>query len=213
MASYILARAARVNPDDVVLYIARHGETEFNEDNLFRGAANPKLNKDGIKDAHDLANFFMAKKIGRLISSKMDRAAETANIIGKRIHKTPEFTDKLDSWNTGVVSGMPEESEAEKLIDYYQGHPDETIPDGESLNHFHSRVAPMFYKSIEDFKKSSLPDLYTAHHSIIKEAAAIFNGNFESALVDPGGVIALVQRPSGFRVIPIFKPEIGDDSE
>lgn len=64
-----------------IAYIVRHGETDSNAENLFRGWSNPALNEDGVRACQAIANYFSYERIGRVISSDLDRALQTAQAI------------------------------------------------------------------------------------------------------------------------------------
>jgi broad specificity phosphatase PhoE len=66
------------------IYIARHGETEWNKKGFAQGNENDiKLNDNGINQAKDLGLFLKSKnvKLDLIISSPMIRTIETSNIV------------------------------------------------------------------------------------------------------------------------------------
>ena len=65
------------------LTLVRHGQSDWNEKNLFTGWENPGLTKQGLKEARETGEAL--KEIGltysHLYTSVLDRAIDTANII------------------------------------------------------------------------------------------------------------------------------------
>jgi broad specificity phosphatase PhoE len=78
----------------------------------------------------------------------------------------------------------------EKLRQYIE-RPDSTIPGGESLNQFRSRVSPVLDEAFNYALKEGVPGLVVSHSSIIHEVGNLLLGNHEALLVHPGGVVVL----------------------
>lgn len=189
-----------------VLYIVRHGSTV--DDDTYSGPTNPKLNEQGRKDAQQAAEFLRGKNTGDIVSSEMDRTKETANILAKLLNKKVTTAKDLDSLDVGDVSKMEDKEEADRVIHHHQNNPDEPIPGGESISQFDSRIEPELMKGIGMYYKTGMPPIFSVHHSVQHAAGKIFNGDKDSALTDPGGVIAIYKTsPGSFKAVSIFKPE------
>lgn len=76
------------------LFIIRHGQTDWNKENLFQGQSNIPLNSNGISQAEKLATSLKNEKIDIIYSSPLDRAVQTANILNQ-YHNVPHITDSL----------------------------------------------------------------------------------------------------------------------
>jgi broad specificity phosphatase PhoE len=63
------------------IILIRHGETEWNKEEIFRGRVNIELNETGLKQARLLAEFLADLKIEAIYSSPLKRASKTAEII------------------------------------------------------------------------------------------------------------------------------------
>jgi len=201
-------KATQVDPSDVLFYIARHGTTVLNEDDHYRGAEDVELDKQGRLDAHKLADFFDPIKLNSILSSSHIRAAETASIIGDHKNLIPHLYDALKSWNLGIVSGMPEEPQAEAFVKQHVKNPNLTIPQGESMNNFRRRIRPFFHQALQAHAQTGVPSLIVAHHSVIRDAGLVFNHDSNSTLVKPGGIIAIHSMyKGGIHASPIFKSE------
>ncbi|WP_157964708.1 histidine phosphatase family protein [Algibacillus agarilyticus] len=60
------------------LYLARHGETDWNKQQRLQGQLNSELTKQGIAQSIALANHLQSKKITTIVSSPLGRAVITA---------------------------------------------------------------------------------------------------------------------------------------
>ena len=69
-----------IKTDKGVIHIVRHGETEDNWKNLFRTSFT-QLTKKGIKQAEEVGEKLKDKKIPLVISSSLDRAIHTSQLI------------------------------------------------------------------------------------------------------------------------------------
>ena len=65
----------------MVLYLIRHGKTDYNEKGLLQGKSNIPLNATGIKESEKLHNYFLDKDVNICFSSPLVRALDTAKII------------------------------------------------------------------------------------------------------------------------------------
>ena len=77
-------------------YFVRHGETEWNKNNIFQGHNDIPLNESGRKQAQDKHNIFVTHKNIKFFSSPLQRAKETAQIITDNnpdITLIPEFME------------------------------------------------------------------------------------------------------------------------
>jgi probable phosphoglycerate mutase len=61
--------------------VIRHGETEWNKNNIVQGQLNSDLTKNGIDQAEAIANEMLERSIDRIVSSDLGRAIQTATII------------------------------------------------------------------------------------------------------------------------------------
>jgi broad specificity phosphatase PhoE len=88
------------------IYLVRHGETQWNKGEIFRGTKDIPLNEIGIKQAQSVGNYFSQRPVNRIISSPLARAAQTAESIsmttGIKIETMKEFTDM----NFGIWEGL-----------------------------------------------------------------------------------------------------------
>ena len=65
------------------IILARHGETEWNVAEIFRGRIDVELNETGLKQAELLAEYLRDIKIEAVYSSPLKRALRTAQAISR----------------------------------------------------------------------------------------------------------------------------------
>jgi broad specificity phosphatase PhoE len=179
----------------VILYALRHGTTQLNEDNKFRGWIDVSLDDKGEKDAAKAAKFLSGRGIKAIYCSNLKRTEETAAIVGDVLGLSPQSDARLRPWDVGELSGK-DKTENDEELQYYSDHPKETIPDGESLQHFGDRSQNALDEYIE-IARARGPILLVFHTSntvqlgnYCKGTGAI--GRPESdEVVKPGGVLAV----------------------
>ena len=88
------------------LVLVRHGETDWNADNRFQGHADPPLNETGRAQARALATELRREVFAALYTSPLQRAAETAAIIGYELGLEPRPNDALKEVDVGSWSGL-----------------------------------------------------------------------------------------------------------
>ena len=88
------------------LVLVRHGETDWNAENRFQGHADPPLNETGRAQARALATELRREAFAALYTSPLQRAAETAAIIGYELALEPRWDDALKEVDVGSWSGL-----------------------------------------------------------------------------------------------------------
>lgn len=94
------------------LYLARHGQTALNAEGRLRGLADPPLDAVGIAEAERLAWALTDKGAGIVLSSPLERARRTAEIISTVVgipHRIDErFNDRDYGPQTGEIKAQVE---------------------------------------------------------------------------------------------------------
>ncbi|WP_232699849.1 histidine phosphatase family protein [Brevibacillus daliensis] len=71
--------------DKTILYLIRHGETDWNINQRIQGHTNTDLNEAGKEQAAKLAEALSTESFAHIYSSDLKRAFETASMLGKRL--------------------------------------------------------------------------------------------------------------------------------
>jgi broad specificity phosphatase PhoE len=88
------------------LLLVRHGETDWNRDNRFQGHADPPLNDAGREQAGALADRLAREDVDAVYSSPLRRAAETADILARRLGVPVSTVEALREIDVGEWSGL-----------------------------------------------------------------------------------------------------------
>ncbi len=126
------------------IIIARHGQTEWNVGEVFRGRIDIGLDETGVKQAGLLAGYLSGMEIEAIYSSPLKRASETAEAIAHHHNLKVEIAAALIDFNFGKWQGLQHEEVKEKYEEIYaewNTNPHRiTMPDGESLDDVRKRV-------------------------------------------------------------------------
>ncbi len=138
------------------IILVRHGETEWNVAEIFRGRIDIELNETGIKQARLLAEYLSDMKINAIHSSPLRRALKTAEMIA-RYHKLDvEITPGLIDFDYGEWQGLPHQEVRDKYEELYAewiNRPDRvTMPAGESLNDVRERAMGVVNRVIAKYE-------------------------------------------------------------
>lgn len=93
------------------LYVARHGETPYNEKNLICGISDVPLNENGRYQADVLASQLKNEEIDIIIASPLKRAQETAKIVASKLNKEVMTDNRLHEIDFGIFEGKPGKNE------------------------------------------------------------------------------------------------------
>ncbi len=78
------------------IFLARHGETEWNRINRFQGISDISLNAKGRDQAEALASALKDETIDAIYSSPLTRARETAKAI-RNFHPSSRYFEEVGS--------------------------------------------------------------------------------------------------------------------
>jgi broad specificity phosphatase PhoE len=155
--------------------LARHGETDDNLPPLrFQGWRDTPLNATGRRQAAELAERMAEERPVSLWSSDLSRAAETAEIVGRRIGLQPRLDWRLREGNRGEWEGRLFEEvkrdEPELYAAWMRAGKDWRFPGGESLLEHQQRVLAC----IEDIRaEARLPALAVCHGGSIRAVLCV----------------------------------------
>ena len=129
------------------LYVARHGQTDWNSRNLVCGSTNLPLTEKGIEQAEALGERVKSLGIDVIIASPMIRAQQTAKAVSDATG-LPIITDeRLREHDYGAFEGV-DRGKDEYWAQKYQFAA--KFPEGESVLQLAQRV----YNVIDDVKRT-----------------------------------------------------------
>ncbi|MFA6918230.1 MAG: 2,3-diphosphoglycerate-dependent phosphoglycerate mutase [Candidatus Gracilibacteria bacterium] len=136
------------------LILVRHGESEWNKNELWTGWADIGLSEKGREQARQVGEKLKGMKIDFAYTSVLLRAKQTLDgIKGALGINMPTFEDKaLNEKNYGIYTGKNKwevrKEVGEDLFLKIRRSWDYQIPEGESLKKVYERVVPYYDKEI-----------------------------------------------------------------
>jgi probable phosphoglycerate mutase len=137
-----------------LFYLVRHGQTDWNAAGRWQGQTDIPLNAEGERQATALGTYLAQFPIDRVVSSDLERAAQTAR-LATRHHRLPIETDpRWREFSVGQLEGVTwAEMEAHHPhvvtginTDWYGF----TFPGGESRLQLQARVSQAFQDLLQD---------------------------------------------------------------
>ncbi|SDY86009.1 probable phosphoglycerate mutase [Proteiniborus ethanoligenes] len=152
------------------LYLLRHGESEWNILNKIQGQKNTNLTDRGIIQAKQAAKRLMHEKIDIIFSSDLNRAFDTAKVIGEFLNLDVNSLKELREISFGVWEGLTtneikEKYRNEHIVWMTKPH-DLILPNAESLIDLQERLLGIVNNLIK--KNSNKNILIVSHGASIK---------------------------------------------
>ena len=137
------------------ILVVRHGQTQANKQGIFQGQLDTQLDDLGILQAKAIAQRLKNIHIDILYSSDLSRTMITAQeIVSFHNELTIIPTPDLREWNLGILQGQlinDVKNNTPHLLAIIKNEiPDATIPNGESVKEFHTRIINFLTKVAND---------------------------------------------------------------
>ena len=175
------------------IILARHGETEWNVKEVFRGRIDVELNETGIKQAQLLAEHLSDVKIDAICSSPLKRALKTAETIAGYHKLDVEITPGLIDFNYGEWQGLSHQQVKDKYKELYAewiSSPDRIkMPAGESLSDVRERAMSVVSGVIAKYEGTViLVSHRVVNKVLICALLGLDNSHFWNIKQDTGGI-------------------------
>ena len=160
-----------------ILVLVRHGQSEWNQKNLFTGWKDPKLTHQGINEAVEAGKSLKAEDMNFdiMFTSDLFRAQETGRLILKEMDQTDiPFVkhQSLNERNYGDLAGLNKDDARERWgeeqVHIWRRSFDIPPPGGESLKNTAERVLPYFESEIMPKIDKGLNVLIAAHGNSLR---------------------------------------------
>lgn len=153
-----------------MLYVARHGETEWNKQGIITGRSDIALSEVGYQQAALLAEEVakLEAPITQIIHSPLERACETARIVGEKNQLPMSVDERLIELDYGDYDGTSDEQpgylnlRTQFAVRY---------PNGESLMDVYARIVPLLGELEQDSENTYL---LVCHNSVIRAVKNYF---------------------------------------
>lgn len=125
-----------------MIYIVRHGQTNWNISKQLQGHNPIPINENGRKEADNVRRKIELLNFDKIISSDLLRAIQTTEIINKHLSKDVILDSRLRSVNYGTLEGrfIPDISQEEWAL--YNSTP--TFFNAESTENVYLRIKSFF---------------------------------------------------------------------
>jgi len=158
-----------------VMYLVRHGQTDWNVSGRVQGQNKVCLNGVGKQQAAEVAQLFKRVHLDVVYSSPVLRAMQTAQVIANKVVPAPEFRER----EIGELAGLVKEEILAKFPtirrDQDKKGIDWTPPgSGETLREFQKRCIKGFQDLVQ--KNQGKKVLVVSHGGVIKSIVHWLHG-------------------------------------
>ena len=162
--------SSNLPPSKYTITLLRHGESLGNAGGIAQGQADFELSETGVAQARALANYLQRESVtfDRIISSPLQRARQTAEIIAATLRLPVEFDPNWMEINIGQLSGLSPEEAAQRFPRPSFTHPYQAVGgDGESRWELYLRAG----RAVQDLLlRTPGSYLVVSHGGILKMA-------------------------------------------
>jgi len=190
------------------LILIRHGETYWNAERRIQGGdSDIELNDTGLNQAKKVAAFLKNEPITAILSSPLQRAISTAEVIAGHHQLSVKVDQGLRELRVGELEGMSvsnlSTTFSQFLMQLWQGKGSTKLPNGESLSELQQRA----WNAVESFLKQhnngsvAVVSHYFVTLTIILKALDLPLDYFTKFRLDPGGVSIIEIQDYGPRLV------------
>ena len=167
------------------LVLVRHGQSEWNEKNLFTGWRDPDLTAQGVSEAKAAGRALKAEGLvfDIAFTSDLQRAQKTLALLLAEQGQSDLPTIKNQALNErdyGDLAGLNKDDACEKWgeeqVHIWRRSYDTPPPGGESLKDTGARVLPYYEAEIEPLVKSGKNILIAAHGNSLRSLVMKLEG-------------------------------------
>jgi len=175
------------------LILARHGETVWNVEKVYRGRTDVNLDEVGIKQAELLGKHLSNWELETIYSSPLRRAIDTANIIARYQKIGVHIAEGLIDFDYGEWQSLPEQRAKRlypSLHDEWHNNPHKVkMPGGESLEDVKKRAIKVVNDVLSEYQGS----VVLVSHRVVNKVLICFllgldNSYFWNIKQDVGGI-------------------------
>jgi len=175
------------------LILARHGETLWNVEKIYRGRTDVSLDEAGIRQAELLGKYLSNWELEAIYSSPLSRALDTANIIASYQKVGVQVAEGLIDFDYGEWQSLSEQ-DAKRLYpalhNEWHNNPHKVrMPSGESLEDVRRRAIKVVNDVISQYQGSVvLVSHRVVNKVLICSLLGLDNSYFWNIKQDVGGI-------------------------
>jgi probable phosphoglycerate mutase len=162
-----------------LLYVARHGETDWNVAMRWQGHTDVPLNDTGRAQARELADRLKGAGIAGAVASDLSRAHETARIVAAELGISVAYVDhRLRERRYGVFEGLTRvECETQQAGAWRAWLASREAPPGaEAHDAFTARLVAAIARAAAEVSPVDAPALVVTHGGAMRALIATVTG-------------------------------------
>ena len=160
------------------LWLVRHGESTWNVLGLAQGHMDvPTLTRRGAEQARRCARLLAGKPVGAIVSSDLQRAAQTALPIGRSLHLPVSLDRRLRERSLGSAEGTPFAVLGSDQLGIAGGRvvdADAAPPEGETVRQFYTRLTACLNGLLSSHPDGDL--VLVCHGGVVRVVLAWLDG-------------------------------------
>lgn len=136
-----------------ILYLIRHGETDWNKERRIQGHSDVQLNALGRDQAEKLAAFLARERFSKIYSSDLKRAYDTAYRLSQATGSPLEALVRLRERSYGELEGLSYEEVRERM---QQAGDDESLLGIESVDAIADRAFSCLSELVQNHTEEAI---------------------------------------------------------
>lgn len=161
-----------------MIYVVRHGHTDWNKQKITMGRKDIPLNDTGIKEAYDTSKILENINFDLIICSTLERAKQTADIINKNRNNQIIYDERIVERNLGSLEGKPYTTDNNQIWDINLNIDSNGI---ETMKDFKSRVYSFIEEILEKYPEKDM--LLVTHGGVSALINCYFNDSLYEGLI------------------------------
>ena len=188
------------------IILVRHGETEWNVGEVFRGRIDVELNETGIREAELLAKYLSDSRITAIYSSPLKRALRTAEIIASHHDVKVEIAPELIDCDFGEWQGLSLQTVADRYKQLYAKWVKNPhlvkMPAGESLDDVRRRAVRLVDSLLAKYEGTIVLVSHRVVNKVLICALLALDGShFWNVRIDTAGITIFTYEDGKFVLI------------
>ena len=156
------------------IILVRHGQTDWNVNNLLQGSTNINLNENGIAQAKETAKKLQDINIDCIYCSPLDRTLDTANFINEDRNLEIFIDNRLLERGFGNYEGLNGKTvDFKKYWDFNLNLSDNNV---ESIQKLFNRVYSLLLDLYNTYNNTDINILLVTHNGVNLAISSILNG-------------------------------------
>ena len=154
-----------------MIYVTRHGQTNWNVQKKVMGRYDEPLNEIGFQQAKEVKTYLLNKKIDIIICSPLLRAKQTAQIINTHRNIPIVYDNRIIERDFGEFEGK--QTKDFDFYGYWNYYKNEQYKSAENIQLFFGRIYEFLNDIINKYHKKNL--LIVTHGGVSIPIACFFN--------------------------------------